>query len=94
MRELGNYPPDFEEHFLMWDSVLFFPNPMSKQVIVHGHKGESGTIPCHQHRACKALVLADTKYPPRVCPGCGVDTLREFRIQPEEVRDQLWPSCL
>lgn len=89
-KELGSYPADFEEWFLMWDSVLFMPDANVKNIPLYGHVGEIGTIPCHQHRACKALVRADTKYPPRVCPHCNADTLKEFRSQPEEAREVLW----
>ena len=81
---------DFEEWFLMWGSVLFYPNPMNRDTVIHKHAGNAGVIPCHQHKACKALVKADTKYPPRVCPGCGVDTQQEFQKLPEESRQQLW----
>lgn len=76
-RELGSYPPDFEEWFHQWNSVLFFPNPTAKDIQIHGWSGEPGTLPCHEHKTCKAKVYAKSPYPPRVCPGCWVDTLHE-----------------
>jgi hypothetical protein len=76
-RELGSYPPDFEPWFLRWNSVMFFPNPLVPKTPVYGWTGEAGTLPCHEHKTCKAKVLAKNPYPPRVCPGCGIDTLTE-----------------
>lgn len=77
VRELGNQHADFESYFLRWNSVLFYPNPENTaeaKKILHGHSGEAGVIPCHQHKTCEALVRADSKFPPRVCPHCGIDT--------------------
>ena len=78
-RQLGSFPPDFEPWFTMWDSVLFFPTGDQSNTPLYGHIGDLGSIPCHQHRACKALVKCEDKYPPRHCPHCGVDTKIEER---------------
>lgn len=92
-KELGDFKSDFEEWFLMWDSVLFYPNPMDKNVVIHSHAGEGGVIPCHQHRACKGLVKVESPFPPRICPGCGVDSKLEFQNLPEETRNE-WLQSL
>lgn len=85
---------DFEEYFLMWNSVLFYPNPVNRNVVIHGYSGNAGTIPCHEHKTCKAKVAARSPFPPRVCPGCGADTLKEIQSQSEE-RKELWlPSSI
>lgn len=69
---------DFQTYFLMWNSVLHFPNPMSPvRQKIHGYNGELGTIPCHQHKTCGGMVHATVKYPPRVCPECHRDTQAE-----------------
>jgi hypothetical protein len=80
-RELGSFPSDYEPWFDMWDSVLFLPNADAKNIPLYKHVDGIGTIPCHQHRFCKALVRAESKYPPRVCPHCKVDTLKEAKEQ-------------
>jgi hypothetical protein len=76
-RELGSYPPDYEPWFERWNSVMFYPNPTARKLDIFGWSGESGTLPCHEHKTCKSKVLAKNPYPPRVCPGCGIDTLVE-----------------
>lgn len=80
-RELGSYPADFEPYFLMWDSVLFFPDANTSNIPLYGDMDEIGSIPCYQHRSCGALVKLTDKYPKRVCPHCGVDTLQEYKEQ-------------
>lgn len=90
MKELGSYPADFELYFLMWNSVLFYPNPADTSAareILHGHAGATGTIPCHQHITCEALVKAETKYPPRTCPHCHIDTKLEYERLSEEQKE-------
>jgi hypothetical protein len=97
MTELGNTRPDFEEYFLMWDSVLFYPEPGKREneIPLYFHAGEHGSIPCHQHRFCKALIKAETRFPPRVCPHCEVDTQMEFNRLPAEERQRLlWQVSL
>jgi hypothetical protein len=75
---------DYEPYFERWNSVLHFANPaMPKSGLqkIHGHSGDAGSVPCYQHKTCNALVLlgafGNGKFPPRVCPGCGVDTATE-----------------
>jgi len=89
-KELGSFPADFEEWFLMWDSVLFFPNAEIRNIPLYGHTGEVGSIPCHKHRSCGALVKADSPYPPRTCPHCKVDTLDERKKEIESQEKKLW----
>ena len=89
--EIGHTRPDFEDFFLMWDSVLFYPNPMAKEneILLAGHSGDNGVIPCHQHRACKSCVKAETRFPPRVCPHCGKDTQHEFNALSDDEKREL-----
>lgn len=71
---------DYEPYFEMWNSVLYYPNPelpKSQLPKVHGRRGDGGSIPCHHHKTCGALVEAEEVFPPKVCPGCGVDTATE-----------------
>jgi hypothetical protein len=70
---------DFEPYFMRWNSVIHYPKPGVPQVI-HGYSGNASVIPCHQHVTCMRLVLAQTKYPPRICPHCGADTKAEIDI--------------
>jgi len=80
---------DYEPYFEMWDSVMFYPNLASgvKQEI-YGHTGEAGMMPCYQHQTCGAMVKLGAfnlgKYPPRVCPGCKVDTAKEIAKKIED----------
>lgn len=69
---------DFEPYFLAWDSVLFYPasdNPSNRQI--SGYRGDNAAVPCHQHITCNGLVLAEEKYPPRICPHCHIDTTKQ-----------------
>lgn len=78
-KDLGSYSVDFDEYFMMWDSVLFFPNPEDpKNSILFGHSGDVGLIPCHKHRSCGANIKVESPFPPRVCIHCHVDTRKEF----------------
>jgi len=72
---------DYEPYFEMWNSVMHYPNPARNERTnpnpIHGHRGDEQVIPAHQHKTCQGLVRAVEKYPPRVCPVCGVDTALE-----------------
>jgi predicted RNA-binding Zn-ribbon protein involved in translation (DUF1610 family) len=78
-REIGSIAPDFEPYFLMWDSVLFFPDANSKNAPIFGHVDQIGSIPCYVHTTCGAHVRLDDKFPKRFCPACGADTMIEAR---------------
>ncbi len=76
---------DYEPYFEMWQGAAHYPNPARNDRTnpnpVHGYSGDGGMIPCHWHRGgpkgCGALIEAKSKYPPRICPGCGTDTAME-----------------
>lgn len=55
----------YEPYFLRWDSLLFQP---------HGSKEQ---IPLYEHKTCKKSYRTFSKYPKRICPGCGIDTAKE-----------------
>jgi hypothetical protein len=85
---------DFEPYFLMWDSVLHFPNPALPKdghIRIHGYRGNLGSIPCHRHRACGGLVHASQKIPPKVCPECGSDTSTEIPSTTEMPKEVVLP---
>lgn len=91
---------DFEPFFLRWNSVMFYPNPENRENerLLHGYAGEGGVIPAHQHKTCEGLVNATTKYPPRVCPHCGVDTDTELTedergFDPSGIRTSVIPTA-
>jgi hypothetical protein len=71
---------DYEPYFEMWNSVLFYPNPDAKEneILLAGHRGDLGSLPCHQHKTCGGLIKAVSKYPPRVCVHCKADTAQEI----------------
>lgn len=87
MPEIDLKRVDYEPYFEMWASAMHYPNPARNDRTspnpVIGHRGDAEVIPVHWHkegpRGCGALVRADSKYPPRICPGCGVDTAVEAK---------------
>lgn len=78
---------DYAPYFDRWNSVLHFPNPAqpSRHKKIHGHSGDAGSIPCYEHKTCGGLVKLGAyglgKYPPRICPECGVDTVTEVNSE-------------
>lgn len=75
---------DYEPYFERWNAAQFFPNPSRQgQKKIHGFTGEPGMVPVYIHKTCDAYVIlgfgGNGKYPPRVCPGCGVDTATEVK---------------
>jgi len=94
MPEAALHKVDFEPYFLRWNSVLHYPRPglpRSQRQKIHNYTGEEGSVPCHQHKTCEALVWANVKYPPRVCPGCGVDTATEISPDTEMPTEVVLP---
>lgn len=72
---------DFEPYFLAWDSVIHYPNPElkpSERKKIHGYESTTESMmPCYLHKTCGGFVLLSRKYPPRICPECGIDTAEE-----------------
>lgn len=75
---------DFDPYFLMWNCVLFYPDPENRNLenrVLFNHSGNDGSIPCFQHKTCGSLVRCQGKYPPRKCPGCEADTALEQKMR-------------
>lgn len=92
-KELGSQKADFEDWFPMWGAGLFLPSAeaVAEHPALYGQLDEIGTIPVHIHTSKGCHVKMNEKYPPRVCPGCQTDTLKE--AQDEMAKrgvDSLW----
>ena len=87
-RELGSYPPDFEEWFLQWNSVLFFPNPTAKASRIYSD-GLAKRDRCHAMSTRRARPRCSQKIHIRLVSAPAV----ELTLFENERKWLKWKKC-